>query len=349
MSSRIAWWIGASASLSVLGGELCAQSTVLVNAGRGDIAVRVPAGYDPGEGAPLIMLLHGYSSNGASINAWFGFSQLADAYGFLLIAPDGTRDILGNPFWNATNACCDIFGRGTNDSGYLRDLIGEVQSALNVDDRRIYSVGHSNGGFMSYRMACDHADLIAAVASLAGATFDNPAACSPSEPVDILQIHGTSDAVIQYGGGNLPGGSYPGAMETAETWATYGACSLIPDLTSAPIDLVSNLPGAETTIAKYEMECIAGASAELWTIEGGVHSPSLTANFSPLVIEWLLEHPKPGCYADCDGSGALDIFDFVCFQDAFVSGEGYADCDGNLMLDVFDFLCFQDDFVAGCG
>jgi hypothetical protein len=55
-----------------------------------------------------------------------------------------------------------------------------------------------------------------------------------------------------------------------------------------------------------------------------------------------------GCYADCDGNGTLDVFDFLCFQDAFVNAEPYADCDGNSMLDVFDFLCFQDAFVKGC-
>jgi ligand-binding sensor domain-containing protein len=55
-----------------------------------------------------------------------------------------------------------------------------------------------------------------------------------------------------------------------------------------------------------------------------------------------------GCYADCDGNGALDVFDFLCFQDAFTSAAPYADCDGNGALDVFDFLCFQDAFVQGC-
>jgi hypothetical protein len=63
------------------------------------------------------------------------------------------------------------------------------------------------------------------------------------------------------------------------------------------------------------------------------------------IIEFL---PGSGCYADCDGSGTLDVFDFLCFQDSFTQGDPYADCDGNATLDVFDFLCFQDAFVAGC-
>jgi hypothetical protein len=55
-----------------------------------------------------------------------------------------------------------------------------------------------------------------------------------------------------------------------------------------------------------------------------------------------------GCYADCDGNQTLDVFDFLCFQDAFVAAVPYADCDGNSVFDVFDFLCFQDEFVKGC-
>jgi len=65
----------------------------------------------------------------------------------------------------------------------------------------------------------------------------------------------------------------------------------------------------------------------------------------------ILSLESPGCYADCDqstGAGVLDIFDFLCFQDAFVGGDPYADCDGNSVFDVFDFLCFQDAFASGC-
>jgi hypothetical protein len=56
----------------------------------------------------------------------------------------------------------------------------------------------------------------------------------------------------------------------------------------------------------------------------------------------------PSCYPDCDGDETLDVFDFLCFQDAFVQMDPYADCDGNTTFDVFDFLCFQDAFVTGC-
>jgi len=81
------------------------------------------------------------------------------------------------------------------------------------------------------------------------------------------------------------------------------------------------------------------------TVDMGLGDPARPAL---AVVDMGAHEFQVGCYADCDGSGALDVFDFLCFQDAFVLGDPYADCDGSTVLDVFDFLCFQDLFVAGC-
>ena len=54
------------------------------------------------------------------------------------------------------------------------------------------------------------------------------------------------------------------------------------------------------------------------------------------------------CAADCDGSGDLNVLDFVCFQSMFVAGDMGADCDGNGVLNVLDFVCYQQQFLAGC-
>ena len=123
------------------------------------------------------------------------FRPLAEARGFLYCYPDGTIDRWGNRFWNATDACCDFGNTGVDDAGYLRALIEEIARRFAVDRKRIYLVGHSNGGFMAYRMACQSADLIAGIASLAGTTFLDPSRCAPSEPVNILHIHGTADDI----------------------------------------------------------------------------------------------------------------------------------------------------------
>jgi polyhydroxybutyrate depolymerase len=267
---------------------------------------------------PLVMLLHGYTSNGQSQENYMQFGPLSETYGFLYMHPDGTVDGGGNRFWNATDACCNFYGSTVDDSGYLLGLIDAVKAQCNVDPRRVYLIGHSNGGFMSYRMACDHPETIAAIASLAGATFLNPGTCWPASPVHVLQIHGTADGTVHYNGGCFVGMSfcYPGALGSAEQWATFGGCSLVSDTSGAPLDLVANLAGDDTTVARYEGDCAPGGSAELWTINGGVHVPSLSPTFSQLVIEYLLAHPKP-VPADRDGDEDVDGVDFSVFASCF--------------------------------
>ena len=147
----------------------------------------------------------------------------------LTVAPDGTKNANGKQFWNATDACCNGPGAQVDDSGYLDAVIKEVEANYNVDPKRVFIVGHSNGGFMAYRMACDHADTIAAVVSLEAATYADPRKCSPSVPVATLEIHGTADDTINYDGGKILGHRYPGAVATTKMWAKYDGCRLVRD------------------------------------------------------------------------------------------------------------------------
>jgi predicted esterase len=173
---------------------------VVIDAGRGPLTVHVPTSYQPDTPAPLVLSLHRYNGDAVSQEVRMPLLPLVEEYGLLYVLPEGTLDCAGNRFWNATDACCDFEGSGVDDSGYLLALVDEIKAQLSVDDRRVYVVGHSNGGFMSYRMACDHSGIVAAIASLAGATYLEPSLCSPSEPVHVLQIHGTADPVVPYGG-----------------------------------------------------------------------------------------------------------------------------------------------------
>lgn len=171
-------------------------------------------------------------------------------------------------------------------------LIERIRQALDIDSTRIWLAGHSNGGFMSYRMACDHSGLIAGIVSLAGATFADPSACAARQPVHVLQIHGTSDNVILYNGGNLSGRPYPGANATSESWATKDGCDrTLVGTTLGALDLVGG-PDLEIDVLRYASRCHIPGSAEHWRMNGASHSPSLSAAFNDRTIDFLFAHPK---------------------------------------------------------
>lgn len=253
---------------------------------------KAPASYDPAKQYPLIVLLHGLGGSGSNINGYFALNSLVDSQGFLLAWPDGTNSGFGR-FWNATDVCCDVLNSGVDDVGYLNAVMADMSKRYNVDPKRVYIVGHSNGGFMAHRLACDSAIRIAAIISLAGAQWTDVSKCRPAEPVAVLQIHGDADTTVPYEGGKTLGGQGPvviSAHETAMDWVSLDKCGGMIDTTPAAIDLVKDLPGAETTVEKWT-NC---RGVELWTMHGGVHVPNLTQpGFAQTLVAWLFAHPKP--------------------------------------------------------
>jgi polyhydroxybutyrate depolymerase len=249
----------------------------------------VPASYAAGTPAPLIVLLHGYGASGAQQLTYFGFEQLAADRGVLVALPDGTVDRDGRRFWNATDACCDLYGSGVDDVRYLTAVLDDVQRRYTVDAARVYVVGHSNGAFMAHRMACDVADRVRGVAALAGDVWKDAARCRPAAPVAVLQIHGERDLVIPYSGGRiLGGGEIPSAAESVATWAALNGCAGALSATGEQLDLVTSLPGTETRAARFD--CSAGAAA-LWTIEDGGHIPPLAVPaWGSALFDWLEAH-----------------------------------------------------------
>lgn len=285
--------------------DACAEP---IDLGRGQVPLYIPEGYDPETPAPLVVLLHGYAATGLLQEIYLRLRPLADELGFLYAYPDGTTDRVGLHFWNATDACCDEFGSGVDDSTYLKKLIRTIRSQCSVDKRRIGLIGHSNGGFMAYRMACDHAKLISSIASFAGATYENPDDCEPSEPVHVLQVHGTLDDRIFYDGGRLFGTAYPGAEESTEIWADYNGCAIEPVDADRRMNSVRNVAGRETVLTTIGARCEEGGSSELWTIRRGAHIPMITPEFREALAGWVVGHSK--CRgrervraAACNGSG----------------------------------------------
>ena len=254
------------------------------------VTLYVPNNYTCRTAAPLVVMLHGYTSSGDTKEQYFGLNDEADKRGFLYIHPDGTKDRQGNRFWNATDACCNFYGSTVDDSAYISTLISTVEAAYNVDRKRIYLIGHSNGGFMSYRMACEHGDQIAAIASLAGAMYEDVTQCQAASTVSVLQIHGVADEAISYDGGMLTR-RYPSAKATVADWATKDKCAAPPLTSAASLDLDRGVAGSETTVIRYK-GCSAGTAVQLWSVAGGGHTLDITPNLVPAVMDFFYAHPK---------------------------------------------------------
>lgn len=259
--------------------------------GARPVTISVPRAYS-GQPTPLLLVLHGYGSSGKHHERYLGLDRLVDEQGVLVASPDGTADSAGDRFWNTGSpACCNFGNSPVDDVKYLRELIAELRGAFNVDPRRIYVLGHSNGGFMALRLGCELSKELAAVVSLAGST--------PLEgcktPMSVLQIHGDRDFAVRYEGGTnilgRGGGAYVGAEETASRWARDDKCKA-KRTAGPPLDLVSTLPGAETLTATYD-GCLPGLDVSLWTMRGGLHVPEFGPQFATLVWRWLEAHPRP--------------------------------------------------------
>ncbi len=253
------------------------------------VEVRIPDGLGADEPAALLLVLHGYTGTSAAQEEYFGFGDEAAERSTILVHPDGTTDARSAQFWNATDACCNFFGSEVDDVEYLTAVVDHVRRLHPVDPARVFVAGHSNGGFMSYRLGCERADVFAAVVSLAGTMTNDLDSCRPSEPVHVLHIHPTADEVIRYEGGEFFGGPYPSAAATVDRWAQLDGCGDTLRAGQA-LDLDTGIEGAETTVARRQ-GCQPGGAVELWSMQGAGHLPALGPEFARAVFDFLDEHP----------------------------------------------------------
>ena len=265
--------------------------------GERPTALYAPAGYDGEEPLPLVMLLHGYVSTATAVNLYFGgMHLLVNEARFALLLPQGRPGSDGLTFWDATPACCEFTEIDSDDVAYLTGIADEARKLVNVSG--VYIIGNSNGGFMAYRMACEGTipDL-RTVVSMAGSSFENPDTCADAAPVSVLQIHGTEDAEVRYEGtddvrrlqtDDESSDGHPGALELVQRWAERSDCNFAAAETGQRFDLVPDLDGAETAATRYRTGCADGTTAELWSIEGGGHSPAF-ASLGAAVLSWIAE------------------------------------------------------------
>ena len=196
-------------------------------------------------GLPLVFNLHGLGSNAAQQEFYSGFNSVADANDFILVYPDGI-----NNEWNIT-------GTGVDDVGFISALIDSMKKEHDVDLNRVYSTGMSMGGFMSYRLACQLSDRIAAIASVTGLLATFP--CSPSRSVPVMQIHGTADGTVAYSGVN----------STVSFWVGHNNCPANPVVTNLP-DIDMN-DGSTVTKSYYGL-CDDSTEVILYTVNNGGHT-----------------------------------------------------------------------------
>ena len=252
--------------------------------------VRCPEQWQDDEPLPVIVLLHGRSASWDAQDLLWQLSARVEEDRFVLILPNGTLDEENIRFWNATPACCDSFDSGVDDVGYLMGLVDELAGAAPVDARRVYFTGHSNGSFMSYRMACEHPDRVAAIAGLAGSTFHTSQEFAVGDPVSVLHVHGTEDSDVPYEG--RPD-LYPGAEEAVARWAERAGCDLEGGEAGPALDLTHQTDGPETDVLVYREGCDPGFDMALWTMQETGHIFIPNDRWNVELVDWLLRHRLP--------------------------------------------------------
>jgi len=238
--------------------------------------LHVPSSYTGKTPVPLVLDWHGLGSSGASQQRISGYKALSDQEGFIAAWPNGLENA-----WNI-GPCCTT-SRGVDDLGFAREVVADIQRRACVDPKRIYADGYSMGGGMSYYLACNAADIFAAVAPSA---FDLLAAeeepCAPTRPISVISFRGTSDPIVPYAGGasSPPNGlnvtiHFQGAESTFKKWSELNEC------TGAPQD---GADGCQTYT-----QCKEGTEVTLCTKQGGSHDPG-DANQG---WAFMKKHPMP--------------------------------------------------------
>ncbi|HEY5922624.1 MAG TPA: PHB depolymerase family esterase [Kofleriaceae bacterium] len=243
--------------------------------------LKTPLMLTEGKQYPLLVVLHGFGASGFVQTAYFGVGNLPAEDKALLIAPDGTENSQGRQFWNADPACCDFEGIGPDDVAYIGGLIDDISADWPVDKNAVFILGHSNGGYMAYRMACERADVVAAIASLAGNAASQPATCTPERQVNVVHMHGTLDETVPYSG----------ATPSVDQWGTKNGCGGTRAETKT-LDLDNAIDGAETHVLPTA-GCPETGAVELWTMEGSSHIPVMGPAFPTTMFDWFTSHKRP--------------------------------------------------------
>jgi polyhydroxybutyrate depolymerase len=252
-----------------------------------DYFLHVPRDYSGKTPLPVVFVLHGATQSARSAERMSGMSAKADKENFLAVYPSGIGRV---PTWNAGACCGQAMQQNIDDLAFFRTLIRKLEHDYPIDSKRIFVTGISNGAMMSYRLACEMADQIAAIAPVEGAQ-DLP--CHPANPVAVIVFHGTDDHLVPFDGGSTPfqmgsKRSDTPVSDTVAFWAEEDGCSPTP----------KHAETAEVHTDIYS-GCKDSTAVALYAIQGGHHMwPGLriSGNDIPatdLMWAFFAAHSKP--------------------------------------------------------
>jgi polyhydroxybutyrate depolymerase len=248
--------------------------------------VHVPPTYAKTMPLPLVLVLHGATQSPESAERMSGMSLKADEENFITVYPRGTGSL---PTWNSGNCCGYALRNQIDDIGFLRALIAKLERDYAIDSKRIFVTGISNGAMMSYRAACEMADVIAAVAPVEGALNIS---CRPTAPISVVVFNGTADRLVPYDGASsryhVAGTRVDASTkDSVAFWIKHDGCNP-----------TSQNKKTEPLITDVYESCEKGTSVTLYTIEGGRHSwPGISFSGSSvpateLIWSFFAAHPK---------------------------------------------------------
>ena len=215
--------------------------------------IYTPQGYDGNSKLPLLLNFHGFGGQAGDHMSYSNMRSTADSENFILVYPQGT-DLDGSPHWNAALNGGDNKS-DVDDLGFIEALINKLSSENLIDLKRVYAVGYSNGGMMSYALACYKSGLISAIGSVSGYMLQTE--CSPSHSIPLIKLHGTTD---YYDGG----GVYNSVESVLNFWVNFNNTDTNP--------LISNIDDNGTSITSYKYENGDNSvSVEHYKIIGGEH------------------------------------------------------------------------------
>lgn len=234
---------------------------------------------------PLVIVLHGYGANPFLQSLYFSFSSFVNDKKFHLVYLTGTKDTKGKRFWNASPSCCNLNGSKIDDVQYVNQAIDAIRAKITVS--KVLVAGHSNGGFMAFRLACDLGGKIDGIFSLAG--VDEVRTCVPRayQGFRAVLAHGTSDDVISDQGGSYRGlPRYEGFSKTREIWKARLGC--IPSLIDGEKkDYSLGIWGPDSAL--IHEDCGDRNRLIEVRIEGGSHRPWVNHAFREDILTQLLE------------------------------------------------------------